>query len=199
MKMSKTAGAAKARRNSTLMATAAIVLVVVIVIMASVFGGGGGAGGLVTHSVSAAEEQAMLDTLAGSGNRVAAAFPETEWGSGESGSFSLGVKNNDDAEEKTLYLNVYLESMIGVPLSVGEFSDDVGSWLTYPATLSIPAGETLAVHIEVRPDADAPAGAFILRAALCQSSIDTDCRHTPPDISISVYSSMQLPFEIVGA
>jgi len=195
MDISMITGSIKAGKNRT--ALAVVALVIIIVLAVTLISGPLMSAGSSTHGVSEDDEQAIVDYLLQTGDRVGVAFPSTEWQSGESGEFVLAVKNKDANVANIYYLNVYLEGLVDVSSTVGLLSDEVDLWLTYSESIAVPAGGIETTTITVTPASGAPTGGYILRAALCQSPVDTECKHTSPNVSPSIYGSVQLSFEIV--
>jgi hypothetical protein len=149
----------------------------------------------ITHKVTDVARQELLNRLAQGGGRVGIAAPAvTEWTRGQTGSFSLGIRNNDPATDKTYSINVYLEQLGGnlAGTSAASLQSEVASWLTFSSTEFVERGGSKSSNIIIKPDANAQTGIYLLRAVVCDAASCTDIN------SPNLYGSAQFAIEIKG-
>ncbi len=149
----------------------------------------------ITHKVTDVARQELLSRLAQAGGRVGIAAPAiTEWTRGETGSFSLGIRNTNPAADKTYSINVYLEelggNLAGTPAS--SLESEVVSWLTFSRTEFVERGGSKSSNIIIKPSANAQTGIYLLRAVVCDALSCTDIN------SPNLYGSAQFAIEIKG-
>jgi len=161
--------------------------------------------GTITHKTTDIAMQNLLEELASGNKKVGIASPAvTEWKKGETGSYALGIKNEDTDRGNTYYINVYLETVGGdlSPSQLTSLKDDVISWITLsPPTIDIDAGQRDTVNILIKPSTTTFSGIYSFRTAVC-SSPETDCHATSPSVgypspSPSLYGSATFAIEIV--
>ena len=149
-------------KNTT--AAVVVIVVIILVVLVAIFGSWLGPPGSVTYSVSNESQQQLLNYL--SENRVGMAAPDiATWQKGESGSFLLGIMNQEP-DTKTYYISAYLEDVIGVDATVADVADDANSWLSLDSSVSILPDEKVTTAVIIRPAADADEGIYVFRAAV---------------------------------
>lgn len=149
----------------------------------------------ITHKVTDVARQELLNRLAQSGGRVGIAAPAiTEWIRGETGSFSLGIRNTNPATDKTYSINVYLEQLGGnlAGTSASSLQSEVTSWLTFSRTEFVERGGSKSNNIIIKPSANAETGIYLLRVVVCDAISCTDIN------SPGLYGSKQFAIEIKG-
>lgn len=165
--------------------------------------------GTITHKTTDVAQQQLLQQLAASGKKVGIAAPAvTTWGKGETGSYAIGIKNNDVDSDHTFYVNVYLEA-IGGELkdeTVAMNYEDAESWLTHPKAKFISAGERDIVYLIIRPSTmGTKRGIYTFTVSVCsdEPGDTTDC-HAPAtdhpqygsDTSNNLYGSTAFTLEV---
>jgi hypothetical protein len=159
----------------------------------------------ITHKTTDVAQQQLLKELAASGKKVGIAAPAvTAWSKGETGSYAIGIKNDQADRGATYYVNVYLEA-IGGELSgstVTQYATETKAWLTYPQAKDIAAGERDIMDLIIRPPASTSAGIYTFTIAVCTGSGDTtNCHATSPSAgfttkSTNLYGSATFALEI---
>ena len=147
----------------------------------------------ITHKVTDVARQELLNRLAQSGGRVGIAAPAvTQWKRGETGSFSLGIRNNDPANDRTYGVNVYLEQLGGALAGqpAASLKAEIDKWLTFSKTEFVEAGGSKSSNIIIKPSINAQTGIYLLRAVVCAAPACTDMN------SASLYGSAQFAIEI---
>ncbi len=130
--------------------------------------------GDVTHKVTDVAKQQLMQELAG-GSRVGIAAPAvTTWARGETGSYALGIMNQNPDQDKRFYINIYLDkynSGTGMLDCKGTTScPDAAEWLTFSTSELIPKGESKASDIIIEPTTNAQTGTYMFRAVVCETS-----------------------------
>ena len=102
----------------------------------------------ITHKTTDIAMQKLLQELASQNKRVGIAAPSvTKWKKGETGAYTLGIRNEDTDKSNTYYVNVYLEAIGGGldPSQLSRLKDEVKSWITLsPPSIDIePNGSCL--------------------------------------------------------
>lgn len=147
----------------------------------------------ITHKVTDVARQELLSKLAQAGGRVGIAAPAiTEWKRGETGSFALGIRNSDPANDNTYSINVYLEqlggALAGTPAS--SLDQEVASWLTFSDKEFVEAGGSKSTNIIIKTKPDAQTGIYLLRVVVCDAASCVDLN------SPNLYGSAQFAIEI---
>ncbi len=133
----------------------------------------------ITHKVTDVARDQLMSRLS-AGGRVGIAAPTvTTWTRGETGSFALGIRNENLDQDKTYYINVYLEKFnpgTGMRdcVTTGSNCPNIGGWLTFSNSEFIPKGESKASDIIIKPTTDAQSGIYKFKAIVCKESICTD-------------------------
>jgi type II secretory pathway pseudopilin PulG len=186
------------RRTLTIAGVVIIVIVVAVVAL-----GTWSASQATTHAASEEAKQQALDYLSQTENRIAVAFPDvTTWQGGESGTYTLALMNSDPEQDKTFYINVYLERLLETTQTVSGLSGAANSWPVYSGSVNILAGAKTTTTITVRPAIDASNAVYVFRVAVCDHPGDSDDCHSKSteagfmSASPSIYASGQLVFEI---
>lgn len=149
----------------------------------------------LTHKITDIARNELLNRLASQGQRVGIAAPAiTTWKRGETGSYALGIRNDDPSSDRVFYINVYLDQLGGalVNTPVASKASEVRSWLTFSSRESLPAGQSVATNIIIKPPTTTSPGIYLLRAVVCETSTCADLD------SPSLYGSAQFAIEIVG-
>ena len=140
--------------------------------------------GSITHKTTDVAQQNLLENLASSGNKVGIAAPAvTSWAEGETGSYSIGIKNDDVDDEHTYYVNVYISAVGGgLAHDADWWNSDTKAlaWLTYPPSVDLPAGEKDIVDLIIKPEPSvAEPGIYTFTVAICDDDPvdDTDDCH----------------------
>ena len=166
----------------------------------------------ITHKTTDVAQQQLLKELASSGKKVGIAAPAvTTWGKGETGSYSVGIKNTDVDKAHTYYVNVYLEA-VGGDLSDESVSSvdneyDVNSgWLTYPAAKDIADGDREIIDLIIKPTMGSGSGIYTFTIAVCDKDNEMgytgylNCKTTSPNLnyekSDSLYGSATFTIEL---
>lgn len=151
----------------------------------------------ITHQVTDVAKDKMIDELSSSNSRVGIAAPKaTEWKRGESGTFSIGIRNIYTDKDKKFHINVYLEkfnSGTGLKDCGTRDCPDVSGWLTFSDKEFIEAGKSGTTDLTISPPADADAGIYLFRTVVCENK---PCRDID---SSSLYGSDQFTLEIKAA
>ncbi|MFH1364664.1 MAG: hypothetical protein ABIH52_03320 [Candidatus Aenigmatarchaeota archaeon] len=129
--------------------------------------------GDITHKVQEQAIQDVLQQIESSGATVGLAAPAvTTWKKGETGSYALIIRNDNDVSSQTYVINLYLEQLGGnlAGRTVSSYSDDVAAWLTYSPTEVLQADERKSVNIIIKPAAGSASGIYLIRAAVCTGS-----------------------------
>ncbi len=190
-------------RNAVLIVCVAIVIITIAMIMLGTGDGGQVPSGYgLTHTVSADAEQGLLDYLSQSSDyRVAVALPDTdEWQKGETGAVLLGISNTHE-EDRTFYINVYLEDVLQMSYTASQAADIANPWLTFSGSLDVPAGDKETSLITIKPGNDASTGIYLFRVVVCMQP-ETDCHTISPAVgydtpSYSRYGSAQFAIKIL--
>ncbi len=161
----------------------------------------------ITHKTTDIAMQKLLQELASQNKRVGIAAPSvTKWKKGETGAYTLGIRNEDTDKSNTYYVNVYLEAIGGGldPSQLSRLKDEVKSWITLsPPSIDIEPNGRDKVDIIIKPSPTSPPGIYSFRAAVCTNYRDAnDCHATSPSIgystpSSSLYGSASFAIEIV--
>ncbi len=151
--------------------------------------------GAVANDVTEVAREELLNKLAAQGQRVGIAAPDiTSWKRGQTGSYALGIKNEDPSRTKTFYINIYLDALggdlAGTPVS--SKSTEVRNWLTFSGQEVVQQGNSVASIIGIKPPTSAQQGIYLFRAAVCEAQPCTDISST------SYYGSAQFALEIVS-
>ena len=122
----------------------------------------------LTHQVTDIARQNLLNELAAGGKVSIAAPAVSEWRRGETGSYALGIRNDDTAATKAFYVNVYAEN---APIGALGYDD----WLTYSSAIDLGPADQGTVDLIIRPAADARPGIYLFKAVVCESSRGIAC------------------------
>jgi hypothetical protein len=109
----------------------------------------------LTYQTSEVAQQRLLDQLSSSGTRVGIAAPDvTTWKSGDSGSFTLGIRNEDVVNLQEFFVCIYCENCPS--------PDDNMDWFeTFEKIIAQPAAKET-VPITIQPTAGTT-GTFLFR------------------------------------
>lgn len=162
----------------------------------------------ITHKTTDVAQQQLLQELASSGKKVGIAAPAvTAWGKGETGSYAVGIKNDEVDKDHTYFVNVYLEEVGGGLQYSGTLANSVASWLTYPKAKDISAGEREIVDLIIRPEVSGVTpGIYTFTVAVCrrETGVTYDCHATSlnypgyTEKSTNLYGSTTFALEIKG-
>jgi len=104
----------------------------------------------ITFQVTDTAKQAVIDEIASSGKKVGIAAPAvTKWKRGDTGAYSIIVKNEDFVISKTYVINI-----------VDQNHPDASTWLTYAKEIPIDAGGVLSVPLVIKPATNALPGIY---------------------------------------
>ncbi|RKX41950.1 MAG: hypothetical protein DRP27_10080 [Thermotogae bacterium] len=158
----------------------------------------------ITHKTTDIAMQRLLQELASTNKKVGIAAPAvTAWAKGETGSYALGIKNEDADTSNTYYINIYLEEVGGdlAKTPVASLSNEVKEWISYSKAIDLDPLERDIVDIVIKPTVTAPPGIYHFRAAVCKD-YDPECHATSPPLyttpSASLYGSTSFAIEIKG-
>lgn len=148
----------------------------------------------LTHSVTDVARQELLDRIARSDARVGIAAPDvTQWKRGQTGSYSVGVRNIHTDQDKTFSMNVYLEEIGGgLPGTAAQYQSEVGEWLTFSKKTFVESSGSTTSDIVIKPPTDAEKGIYMFRIVVCDASSCTNLG------SPNLYGSQQFTLEIKG-
>jgi hypothetical protein len=136
----------------------------------------------ITHKVTDTARDELLRRMSTSGEKVGLAAPAvTEWRRGETGSYAVGIKNQDANSQLKAYINVYLSQLGGdlAGASVSSYASGVDSWLTYARAsdgdfeVVDPSGQKT-TDLIIRPDTSAATGIYRFTVVVCTSTPCTD-------------------------
>lgn len=131
----------------------------------------------LTNQVSDIARQRLLDELAAGGKVSIAAPAVTAWGRGQTGSFALGMRNDDPSTSKTFYINIELDTLggelSGQPLA--SYATQSEAWLTYSKSLFLDPSAQGTVDIIIRPATTANVGIYVFKAYVCDSGTAATC------------------------
>lgn len=149
----------------------------------------------LTFSVTDIAEQELLDRLASGDSRVGIAAPDVSaWNRGETGSYSVGVKNIHSDKDVTFAMGVYLEE-IGGDLAgrpVSSYTSDARKWLTFSDKVFVESSGSSISRIVIKPPANAEKGIYMFRVVVCDAA---SCQNLN---SPNLYGSQQFTLEIKG-
>ena len=135
---------------------------------------------VITHTTTDVARETLLEELASSGKKVGIAAPAvTDWNKGETGSYAVGIKNDNVDRDKTYYAHAYLEAVGGGALS-GTTSNELmemngeikGTWLQYREAIDIDAGEKDSIDLVIEPAISADQGTYTFTVAICEKKDD---------------------------
>jgi len=162
----------------------------------------------LTYETTDIAKENLLDNIAKTGKNVGLAAPAvSEWRRGETGSYAIGIRNDQTDKENTYYANVYLDSAGGGLTFSSVLADEVNQWLTEIPPRFIPAGESDTVDIVIKPFADAQLGIYTFTVAVCKEELGGhrgDCHSisiSNPDFvdrSPNLYGTATFNLEIMG-
>jgi hypothetical protein len=149
----------------------------------------------LTFSVTEVAEQELLDRLASSDSRVGMAAPDVStWKRGETGSYSVGVKNIHSDRDVTFSTSVYLEevggALAGSPVS--SYASDARKWLTFSNKVFVESSGSSLSRVVIQPPTDAAKGIYMFRVVVCEAASCTGLN------SPNIYGSQQFTLEIKG-
>ena len=110
-----------------------------------------------------------------------------EWKRGEIGSYGIGLKNTDDLNKKTFYINVYLDNED----EIGVSNEEVKTWLTYRHSININPSSVDHLVLAIEPPSDAKLGRYLFIALvctveLCDSTVSPDNEHGSKDFILKI-------------
>lgn len=157
----------------------------------------------ITHKTTEIATKQLLDQLSTGNKKVGVAAPDvTTWRRGETGSFALGVKNDDINNEKTYYPYVYLEDLGGdlKGSDIVSMQNDVNRWISIaPTTLTLDPNQKDTMAVIIKPGGSASTGIYIFRACVC-TEYDKTCHTISPGVydskSASLYGCSSFSIEI---
>ena len=114
----------------------------------------------ITYKVTDTAKDLMMSELASGSNKVGLAAPAMlEWGRGESGSFALGIRNSESANQY-FTMQIIIEQ---VNPSTNDFTK-VTSGFVYPKdNLLVAPFESNAFNVILQPSPDASPGHYLFR------------------------------------
>lgn len=157
----------------------------------------------LTYKTTDVAQKRLLDQLAQDGNRVGIASPPiTKWNRGESGSFALGIRNEEVDSPNNYFVNVYLEDVSDNLLPFNQaIQNTANSWISGSTSTDISPGGSETVDVIIAPPTNAKPGLYSFRAAVCKEFESGNCHATfPPtytDPSLSFYGGALFTIEIV--
>lgn len=157
----------------------------------------------ITHKTTEIATQQLLTQLSTGNKKVGIAAPDvTTWRRGETGSFALGIKNDDVNNQKTYYPFVYLESLGGdlKDTPVTSIQTDVNKWISLnPITLPLDPNSKDTLAVIIKPTGNAATGIYLFRACAC-TTYDVTCHAISPGVyetaSPSLYGCASFSIEI---
>jgi len=159
----------------------------------------------ITSQITDIAKQMLLENLVNSGKVVGIAAPATTaFRRGDTGAFAFGIRNDDEEEDQTFYVHVYIASVSGTLSSLEELAEGVSDWITYVNRVNIAAGETAVKDLVIKIPVNAQKGIYAFRIAVCKGNEgDTlDC-HAPDskagyiDSSENLYGAESFAIEII--
>ncbi|MBI4020319.1 MAG: hypothetical protein HY367_03220 [Candidatus Aenigmarchaeota archaeon] len=128
----------------------------------------------LTHKVTQIARDNLLKDLSEGGKVGIAAPAVTEWKRGETGSFAIGLRNDDPANDRRFYISIYLEGVGGElqGADVNSLRPVVNGWLSYTAASQglselVPAGEAETSDVVIKPLSNARPGLYRFRVLVC--------------------------------
>lgn len=150
-----------------------------------------------TYKVFDVQRDELLLDIVQLEKRVGVATHVTRWERGEWGEVAIGIRNTDTINDKTFYINMYLDGVggeleniypDGVPTQ--EFVNEVEMWFTHSISEFVPATESRISDIIIKPPRNANLGIYMFRVVVCESEPCTNL--TSP----SLYGSENFAIEI---
>ncbi len=149
----------------------------------------------LTFSVTEVAEQELLDRLASGDSRVGMAAPDVSaWNRGETGSYSVGVKNIHSDKDITFSMNVYLEEIGGelAGKNAEAYANAARKWLTFSSSVFVESSGSSLSRVVIKPPTNVERGIYMFRVVVCDASSCTNLD------SPNLYGSQQFTLEIKG-
>jgi hypothetical protein len=131
----------------------------------------------LTYKTTEVAQEKLLKELAETGDKVGIAAPTLDpWAKGKSGSYTLGIRNDDADNGHTFYINAYLTgvggALSGRTVASVQTEYKVNEWLTLnPRIKDIGAGISDKAAVIIQPKAGTSAGIYTFTIAVCKGNV----------------------------
>ena len=130
--------------------------------------------GDITHQVNQQAIDKIISDIESSGKTVGLASPGLKtWKKGDSGLYSLVVKNNDDIDSLDVTYNIFLEEIggeVAQSKTVAQIETSVNSWITYSKNDNIAPTETKELKFTIKPPAGTDSGIYFFKVVVCENT-----------------------------